>query len=502
MSGSTLWRLFALLLAGLSATAQAAPTSLDWNLWVAMLPAQGYGTSTGSAYAFTDCAPFIAVFGNCSGNNPSTPYVFLQPPIDHTYLDPYFATPFSQTVNGTPVNQFFRLADTDALVTVVDLPPQAAYFGFQSYVFSRSLADYPKKKFHLPLCPDPDRILTFASIGKDLNSTIINGQIGSPWSAGSIVYLTTSNATLAQQLKASAAAYAGGDASRVFIEPVGSNVHTGIDAAADDFTTLIRYALPENPQSGSDWLNTIASHVQVYRISTAGGSVSRYGAPRYAYKTYADESAYTAPVKELTGLLKNWLVAQQGKASSFPLISSGVNLPFIGFVGLIGSDCLAHGTICLGDNQDTDAYRFGWIGTLDERQMALVVGVDHTALDFAHYVNLTVYNASTFSGAAAVSQTGESAGFVSGRLRGSASAALADLGLIGQASSSLLAALPNLYVVMVARHCPAAYGWCEPVDDSLIPQGTPMLLLQRTYLKPGSTTGPSPDFLVKPQLIQ
>jgi hypothetical protein len=479
----------------------AALASPDLNQWVQQLAAQGYSVGQGSA-SMTSCQAFIAVFGRCAGNNPNSPYIFLEPPVGSEYVDPYYAAPFNANVNGTDVNSFYRLANTDALVTVVKLPPTAAYLGYQSYVFTRELAQYPWKWFVASnRSPDPERVNIIGSVGNDINNAVIAAQLGSVWDAGQVVYITTANQALAQALEASAAA--AGNASRVFVEPLGSSVNPGLDSGADDLETVIRYAVPEDSSSGSTWFSNLSDNVQVYRVSASNSRVTRYGASTYTAKRIAPELLnYSTAVSELASLMKTWLASAQGSAT-IKFLTPSIYVNFFGQIeGLVGSECLAYGLDCAGDDQDTDSYRAAEIGELASNQAAFIVGVDHTALHDASYINLSFYDTNTSSAFASVVQTNAATvGFTQGTLNGSAAAALQYLGLYQHASSALTGKLPELYVVMISRQCPAGQSWCLQVDPTQISDTTPISVIHRAYLKPGTTTGANPDLMVTPELI-
>jgi len=160
------------------------------------------------------------------------------------------------------------------------------------------------------------------------------------------------------------------------------------------------------------------------------------------------------------------------------------------------------GMNCAGDNQDTDAYRFGSIGELASGRTAIMVGVDQSAVQAASYMSLSFYDATVFSGFASLVQTNAQAtGFLQGTLRGSAEATLKALGLYPLASPRLRAKLPELYVAMLSRQCPVALGSCLQLDPDKVSLDTPINVIQRAYLQPGATTGASPNGMVTPVLI-
>ena len=109
------------------------------------LSSAGYSVTQGNVFLFknTNCPQFISIFGSCFGNNAAAPYIIPQPPTEGTYVDPYYAEPLNTPgPNGVNTNIAYRLSDNDALITVVKYPPLAAYFGYQSYVFTSQKSNY------------------------------------------------------------------------------------------------------------------------------------------------------------------------------------------------------------------------------------------------------------------------------------------------------------------------------------------------------------------------
>ena len=140
---------------------------------------------------------FLQTFGSCFGNNPASPYIWPQPPIEDSYVDPYYGVPLNTPgPKGSTTNIIYRLSDNDALVTIVSYPPLAAYFGYQSYVFTREADFYANipPPFPRKISPDPNRYEIFGSIGNDINNVIVQDQYGTtPWENCIVMYITTSN---------------------------------------------------------------------------------------------------------------------------------------------------------------------------------------------------------------------------------------------------------------------------------------------------------------------
>ena len=494
------------LLAG-AAAAHATTSVAAWQGWVQGLGHAGYTVAQGGVFTINNaaCAEIVAVFGSCFGNNAAAPYIVPQPPIGGTYVDPDYATPFTVAgATGAPSNMFYRLANDDALVTILNLPPKAAYLGYQSYVFTSAISNYPTKVKGQVVSPDPSRYEIFGSMGNDINDVVVERRLGQVWNNEAIVYITTANRKLGSALVANAKAQ-GFASDRIYVEPVGANVETRSDAAANDLVTLIRYALPRNANASAAWTSGVTGNVLTYRVSAAAGApVGRFRTPSYTRKIAVSEAGYQPELNELAHLLRTWLIAHEGRPVALEAMLTSEHVDAEGEpYGLVGADCIAKGTSCVGDNQDTDAYRFGVVGRRTGTHMAFVAGVNHALVKNAAYISLAIYNMSDFTGVASISQSNPAAvGFNSGSLTGSAEGVLKALGVYGSASPQLKAALPKLYTAILARRCTVAPQYCVALDDrQALPLSVGISVTQRAYIKPGTTTGANPDKLLTPILV-
>lgn len=504
----TIFLVFALILCAAD-PGHAAPASgmPAWKAWTEHLSGQGYTVSQGGVRQVDNaaCALFEEVFQSCFANNPEAPYIIPEPPIDGTYVGPTYGPPFTVPgTTGNPSNMFFRLADSDALVVLFALPPQAAYLGYQTYLFTRAASAYGLTPPSKPkTSPDPSRYEIFGSLGNDINNVVIENRLGSVWNNDVAVYITTSNSALAEALVADAVAQ-GLDKNRIFVEPVGKNVKTGTGAKADDLVSLFRYALPRNQTENDAWMKELASNVVVYRVSApAHARVARFATPLYTKKGTASEEAYANALQELTGVLSQWLAKQEGVPPTEKAMTRSLVVGKKGELrGFVGKSCIAKGYNCLGDNEDTDSYRFGGIGTLGSNDYAIMTGINHTLLDNAAYISVGIYNGADQAGVAGVSQTNPPVvGFESGTLTGSAEGVLKSLGLYESASPTLKAQLPYLYAVLMARTCAFAASYCVPISVGDVPLATKITVFQRAYIKPGTTTGANPNVMPSPNLL-
>jgi hypothetical protein len=194
---------------GSSTSSASSNTMSSYSNWVNSLNTTGYSVTQGSIFLFSnsDCPLFVGIFGSCFGNNPAAPYIIPQLPIESSFVDPYYAQQLIEsTPNGTPTDIIFRLSDHDAMITLVAYPPKGAYFGYQSYVFSTESSNYTSSDPLQVISPDPARYEIFGSIGNNINNTIIQNNYMTPWNGNMIMYITTSNQTLANDLISQATA--------------------------------------------------------------------------------------------------------------------------------------------------------------------------------------------------------------------------------------------------------------------------------------------------------
>ena len=134
-----------IVLAGRLLAQQGKEPSLGlYSAWINTLLPE-YRVVRGRAFLMTnsECPTFISIFNSCFGNNPAAPYIIPQPPIEDSYVDPYYAKALNTAgPNGQTTNIIYRLADQEALVTIVSYPPKAAYLGYVSYVFTSKISNY------------------------------------------------------------------------------------------------------------------------------------------------------------------------------------------------------------------------------------------------------------------------------------------------------------------------------------------------------------------------
>ena len=502
--------LFPFLVSCSGSSVQTTVNIDQYDQWASGLNQRNYQSTPGSIYLFvnSDCQAFIDVFGTCFDNNATAPYIIPQLPVGTTYLDPNYAT-LDKCAPCNGVNQFGqqtnisnRLSNTDALVTVVKFPPKAAYFGYQSYVFTTLKSNYNTNipKLRLP-SPNETRWEIFGSIGNDVNNIIVENQMGDPWHGSIVMYITTVNSTLANSIKQDAISQ-GIPGNSIFVEAIGDNVKNGTDSSSDDLITLIRYAVPKDADQGQEWLQDVGKNIIVYRVSANDSTVTRYVKNEYTRRTGNIELQLQEPLNELAGILQLWFI-NQGQINSSVDVMGRTTVDIDGVPrGLIGGDCIDKGTICAGDNADTSTYAHSRKFQLTTMP-AFVAGINHNRLKNASYISLSVYNIDQGQGVASSSETDmDAVGFNSGTLDDSAEAVLKELGLYEKASNSLKLVLPKMYVSLVSRQCDIAEQYCIDLQGtSLIPLESNINVDERSYINPGTTTGANSNTMVYPRVI-
>lgn len=459
---------------------------------------------------------FLDTFGSCFGNNPASPYIIPQPPVEDSYVDPYYGVPLNTPgPHGSTTNIFYRLSDHDALVTIVSYPPLAAYFGYQSYVFTRRTSFYKDIRAPYPrkISPDPKRYEIFGSIGNDINNVIVQNQYGFPWNRRVVMYITTSNSEIANDLIAKAMSE-GINAKSIFVEPIGSNVITGNGRTDDDMITLLRYAVPQSSSDGNAWMNNLSENVLVYKVTNNHIPVDRFGANSYTrHVVNHDEKSLARALNQLATILQSYLASAQSSPATIKSTTalSTDSLRGVPKKGLVGSYGIAKGTLCQGDNQDTSTYAALTLANIGAEETAFIIGVNHNvrALNNSHYISVDIYETEILTGIAGISQTNPRAtGFDSGLLTGSVETVLSLLGItIPPENIELIENADKLYLTFMARDinnptiaAASAYG-INLMGTSLVPAGQPISIAERSYVVPERTAGGNINFMVYPIII-
>ena len=337
----------------------------------------------------------------------------------------------------TPLNTFWQLKSNEALITIITLPPQAAYFSQQSYMVERNALYYtatapgpvpctPGTSFPTGTFPNivhhietPDcNFNVFGFFNNAINNALIQQQAGYSFSnygtcAGSncaIAIITTPNQQImtdattgfgsvlhyntAELFEESMATGSGTPSPLLYVAPPTGSMLPLPPHGPDTMATILRYTLPnDSGVSGSPsyaWQQAIGTNVLTFRVTMpTGGTITPIATPAVpitAQSCNTDESGYAPPtgpalcpngalVQTHLATLRTLLLnwMQSHVSTSYTFGTSTSNPPSVGF------NCLTTGISCAGGIPDNNAYRSFSPGALLNGLPILAIGVLHSA---------------------------------------------------------------------------------------------------------------------------
>jgi hypothetical protein len=486
-------------------------------------------------YTQADCADSYAVFRNCFGNNPASPY--LMPVVKSwpdEYVDPAMKNGFGRTRPGYSVT--YRLDPREAIILFGRMPPRARYMGLQTWIFSNGwvrehspwnqvacisyaqaanemtqyfFATFPPvtSLSHCLTVPGtPGRVQSFSSIDNTINNVVMEKKSGLPWDEMRYFVITPDQRT--DEAVRQALERLGVDADEIFTEripetfqvadpdhvfPFGQNPVVGplgLGEDAADFTTAVRYAMPEDQQAANAWLKSLPLTVLRVRRPPWGPNPMTYGDREADPRPTVNETKDRALVNGLQFLVN--AVIDRAKSQGWTLVEEEhpEMIDIIKDLGQFGPACREIGMNCLADGQDA-SYYFAQPRSLDEGRIYAAVGTLATETGNATYVGLSVNDASLLKGALNVDDT---------KLKGSARSYHSEV--------PNPATLGKFFVHFFARDCaPIADltdGECTTVTPDMVPLADDydapgdrdlhgmFSIAVRAYVKRGSERGPDP----------
>ena len=507
------------------------------------LRARGMEVSVGYPRLYTqaDCVYSYDVFRNCFGNNPASPYVMpIVKPWPEEYVDPAMKDGFGKTRPGYSAT--YRLDPREAILVFGRMPPSAKYMGLQTWMFgtrwarrispwdveacviyarlAKEMTQYFFTTFppfsnltHCFTLPDAEgRVLSLSSIDNNINNVVMEKQSGEPW--GEIRYFVVTPDRLADRAVRDALLGLGVDEGAVFTEEIPESFQDsnrepdfpygqspavgplGLDQDAVDFTTAIRYAMPENEHAANAWLKSLPLTVLRVRRPSWEPDPERYGPRETDDRTAEDETDLGEDLQDLIGAVERraasqgWMLEPDEDREMIDIVEK---------LGQFGPACRAIGMNCLADGQDA-SYFFAQPRSLDTERIYAAVGTLATETGNATYVGLSVNDASLLKGALNIDNT---------KLKGSAGSYHSEV--------AKPATLEKFFVHFFARDCaPIADltdGECTTVTPDMIPlEGDDKALgdqdlhgffsmAVRSYVKPGSARGPDPTRQLPPHSL-
>jgi hypothetical protein len=448
------------------------------------------------------------------------------------YVDPAMKNGFGRTRPGYSVT--YRLDPTEAIILFGRMPPPAKYMGLQTWIFSTGWArehspwdpaaclhyklfarDMTKYFFatfppastnpHCLTVPGtPGRVQSFSSIDNNINNVVMEKQSGPPWDQMRYFVITPDQRT--DEAVREALESLGVDDDEIFTEgipetfqdpdsvpdyPYGQNPFNGplgLGEDAVDFTTAVRYAMPDDEQAANVWLKSLPLTVLRVRRPSWGPDPEPYGDRVADDRPTVDESDLGEDLSDLiTAVIDR--AASQGWTLEEDEDREMVDI--VNLLGQFGPACREIGMNCLADGQDA-SYYFARPRQLDTGRIYAAVGTLATETGNATYVGLSVNDASLLKGALNVEGT---------TLKGSASSYRSEL--------PNLETLDKFFVHFFSRDCAAiadlTHGACTTITADMIPladdDSAPgdddlhgmFSMAVRAYVSPESDRGRGPD---------
>jgi len=472
---------------------------------------QGFRMLSGYVKLYTkaDCEDYsYPIMGTCYGNNPAAPYVQpIMPAWPDEYIDPATVNAFGKTDPGYSAS--YRLDPREAILIAGTMPPPAAYLGLQTYLNTRMGTfdtTSPQYRFISNTLPsllslffatvpgNPNRLQMLASIDNAINNVVITDQSGAAFNTTRYFIITPDqymDRSIRQVLEQNAV-----PAANIFTEPISSTLRTGLAATADDFITLMRYAMPDDgggPGTPSDkWRNGLPLIVLRIRDVTVGRQPEVWPPLVFDTRTGMNEKGLAPNVKNLLYAVSDkWQQTCQkpdcsDKATSF---MNWQPPP----INLFGPLCTPIGMNCLGDTQDT-FYQISSRLPLDNREVYAVAGPLGTVTGNATYVGLGLNSSLRQQGLDNVS-----------------SSQLVNTAL---AFSTTVTNTEQLYLYYFTRDCSGLEGLtganCLSVPTSELPScvnpSDPkcdrLVFSLRDYIRPGTHRGPDAAVTLPPMLLR
>lgn len=469
---------------------------------VHQLEQQGYLVARGymTLYTEEDCESSFALMGSCYSNNPASPYVLpVLPTWPDEWLDPMLAAGmFGPTYEGYSTT--FRLDPREAIVILGQLPPPGKYFGLQTNVFTRQ-GDYDKTSepytflegnkmywllhmFFAYLPWDDSRVQLLASLGNSVNNVVIEEASGKAFDQERY-FITTPDRFMEEAVRQAFSSIRVKDKD-VFTEPIDETLRVGLDESADDFYTVLRYAMPRHKHEAAAWRKNLPLVVLRVRDPRTERTPIPFDQVDVDERKAADPPEIAlAPdlAKLVTAVCQRW----EQPCASQALVMNVQLRP----ISMIGPTCIGIGMNCLADTQDT-VYHFSGKLPLDGSRVYAVVGALSTQTGNATYVGLGVNNTRLQLGIDNVSDD---------LLAGSA----ADYG-------SAVTDPDKFFVYYFARDCASLDPWasrhCRSISESALPDYDPndpnsdqLNFSLRDYVFPGTARGAAPESSLSPKVI-
>lgn len=402
----------------------------------------------------------------------------------------------------------FRFDRSEAILIFGVLPPPAAYFGLQTYLFSREgtydtnsvpyryLSSEPQRlpTFFATIPNNPKRIQIFSSLSNSINHVVIERQSGAAFDQERY-FIITPDSNMDAAVRA-ALGRSATDNAHVFTEPLPATVRVGVHEQADDFMVLMRYAMPSDtgaPGTPSDtWRNS--PPLVVLRIRDVNQTWNPAPYPSVVLQTR------TANGEDWLQPEMNRLLAEIGARWGQPCAAADCSDRSMTIqdlqappMNLVGPLCTGIGMNCLGDTQDT-TYQMGPNLALDNGEVYAVVGTLGTRTGNASYTGVSINESLRKKGIANIND--------------------AQLQDTAREYADKVRNADKFYVSYLTRNCSGLEaltgGHCLSITENMIPpcpanSGAACgyaKVVQRNYIRPGTQRGPDSRLLLAPRILK
>lgn len=494
---------------------------------LAALDSAGYDVAEGVADLFTieGAGRLADAFGTSFGNNPAAPYIV--PAVPHPTGEDYFygdsMRSVQQNAKGEDLHWTYRLEEHEAILVFGNLPPEAAFIGYETFLFTRAfdgtqmaspemdwLSHAVGVQRHLSPSPDnllydsppiadgygnytndPNRVTLFAN-GPTINRRTLEDNLGEAFWGQQAIFSTSPDAGFKAELNANLS----DSLTAIHLHsPLGPELKLGTKGRVDDFWTLMRYAVPKNTAEAEAWRSDVANQLVVLRVSKRQPADPVVRHPSYVFevrKTNNDERVLAADLQTLADAVSDRLGFGEGAPQEVCLpLSSFLHAPL----------SMPTAMSAVGATHDAD-YRVSSARGFDSQEVLAVVGVNHARTGNSTYVSLGIYDASIWQGIKAVSQALDYPN--PGPLNDSAKGFF---DLLGGVPANLAGIdLAKFYVHIVARPNVGLDQdlvdslYCTEVveagssDDVVLPTTKPIRISERAYLNPDPAASCGPDY--------
>lgn len=468
------------------------------------LEKQGFEVIRGyfKLWTIEDCEYTYDKMGLCYGNNPASPYAITTlPPWPGESVDPDYSNLWGPSQVG--YHDIYRFDPREAIVILGLLPPPAAYFSEQTWLFSRegvfdttsqTYQDIEDDDLLNPFLPiffrkmpnDDNRTQVFSSLSNIVNNVVIKRQSGAAFNQVRY-FIVTPDQFMDTAVRNAFAGISVKDED-VFTERIPSDMHVGLEKSADDFTTWFRYAHPRDggrPGTPSDtWRHELPMVVLRVRDTQPNRDPQKYPPVELEKRFAVDEGSLESHLESLLfAVSQRWgqpcaSTNCSDRAGTFEDLQTPPT-------NTVGPSCIAIMENCLGDTQDT-SYGFYGAMSLDDGEIYAVAGTLGTETGNATYVAVGINEVPKLKGVADLSDD--------------------DLRDTAKAYAREVNNTHKFYLYYFTRDCSGLEdltdGNCLPIQEDLIPQDGQFAITIRDYIKPGTQRGPDSSKVLPSMIIQ